>query len=97
MRSNTKLSGFEKKVLAAMRDEQKNVKIINDGNTTVAYCEFPNTVEFSTSVTSPDEKKFRAKVGEFYARNRMDSGETVKMSTKDFYDMVECLFGVYEI
>jgi hypothetical protein len=94
MRSNTKLSGFEKKVLAAMREEQKDVKIVNDGITTVAYLKFPNTVEFSTSVSSPEEKKFRAKVGEFYARNRMDSGETVKMTAEDFDGMLTYIFGI---
>ena len=95
MASNTKLLGFEKKVLAAMREEQKDVKIVNDGKTTIAYRILPNTVEFSLSVASPDEKKFRSKVGEFCARNRMDSGETVKMAKNDFYNMMEAVYTIY--
>ena len=96
MRSNTKLSGFQKDALKALRDNQKNVKIVVNWQTTIAYREFPNTVEFSLSVSSPDEKKFRAKVGEYMARNRMSGGETVKMSTGDFYHMLgDGVFGIY--
>lgn len=96
MVSNTKLSDIEKKVLAAMRDGQKNVNIVNDGKTTIAYRQFPTTVEFSTSVSSGTEKKFRNKVGEYFARARMDNGETVKMDTLDFFAMLEIVYFITE-
>lgn len=95
MVSNSKLNAFQKGMLIALRERQKNVKIVNDGNTTVAYREFPNTVEFSLSVSSDTEKKFRARVGEYYARSRMDWGETVKMRKADFYLMMEVLYNTY--
>lgn len=95
MRSNTKLSAHEKMVLVALRKEQKDVKIVIEWQSTIAYREFPNTVEFSLSVSSPGEKKLRSKVGEYWARNRMDSGETVKMRKADFYLMMEVVYNTY--
>lgn len=95
MASNTKLSAFEKNTLENMRLNQKGVKIVNNGETTIAYREFPNTVEFSLSVSSRDEKKFRAKVGEYYARIRMEYNETVKMATNDFYMLADGVFDIY--
>ena len=92
MASNTKLLDSEKSLLKEMRMYQKGVTVVNNGKTTIAYREFPNTVEFSTSVSSPDEKKFRPKVGEFYARDRMDHGVTVKMDKNDFDAMFEFVF-----
>lgn len=95
MASNTKLNFAEKEFLRDMRLAQKNVKIVVEWQTTIAYREFPNTIEFSLSVASPDEKKFRVKVGEYHARNRMDNGETVKMRKVDFYTMMECAYNTY--
>jgi hypothetical protein len=95
MASNTKLLDFQKFDLEVLRALQKDVKIVNNGKTTIAYRVLPNTVEFSLSVASPDEKKFRAKVGEFCARSRMDSGETVKMRKADFYLMMEVVCNTY--
>lgn len=95
MASNTKLNLFQKNDLHDLRDLQKDVKIVNNGKTTIAYRVFPNTVEFSLSVSCDTEKKFRAKVGEFHARGRMYENETVKMAKNDFYNMMESVFGVY--
>ena len=96
MVSNTKLAFLEILNLMDLRISQKNVKVLNNGQTTIAYREFANTVEFALAVSSPDEKKFRAKVGEYYARNRMEYNETVKMATYDFYHMMEFVFGIYK-
>lgn len=95
MASNTKLSFDEKEFLRDLRLEQKNVKVLNNGQTTIAYRVFPNTVEFSLAVWSLDEKKFRAKVGEYYARKRMEYNETVKMEKNDFYNMMGDVFNIY--
>lgn len=95
MASNTKLLEFQKELLEEMRETQKDVKTVTDGKTTIAYREFPNTVEFALAVSSPDEKKFRAKVGEYHARRRLDDFESVKMAKNDFYTMMEAVFDAY--
>ena len=92
MVSNTKLTFAQKEFLADMRVSQKGVTVVNNGKTTIAYREFPNTVEFSLSVSSDTEKKFRAKVGEYLARLRLDDFETVKMDKNDFDAMFEFVF-----
>jgi hypothetical protein len=89
--ANTKLDSFDKQYLKDLREIQQAYKVENNGETTVVYRDCSNTVEFSLSVASPDEQKFRRKVGEFYARIRMNAGETVKMKTSDFYYMLENL------
>ena len=89
--SNTKLNPDQKSDLKALRACQPDFKFENNGVTTVVYREAGNTVEFTLSVASPNEKKFRAKVGEYYARMRADSGETVKMLKNDFYNMLVCM------
>jgi hypothetical protein len=92
MVSNSKLNAFQKGLLKEMRMYQKGVTVGNNGKTTIAYREFPNTVEFSLSVSSDTEQKFRARVGEFHARDRMDHGVTVKMDKNDFDAMFEFVF-----
>lgn len=88
MASNSKLSAQQKIDLRIFRESQLDFKVANNGVTTVVYREFKNTVEFAVSVAGPDELKFRRKVGEFYARERVDYGNTQKMLTNDFYGML---------
>ena len=70
-------------------------RLVQNDGTTIAFIERGNTVEFSLSVCSPDEKKFRAKVGEYHALMAFEHGETVKMRTVDFFDMLSGVFGIY--
>lgn len=95
--SNTKLNPFQKGMLKGLREMQSGaVEICNlDNQTVIAWRDRGNTVEFALSVMSPDEKKFRPKVGEFYARTRFDNGETVKMLREDFECMCETVFDCY--
>lgn len=93
MLSNTKLTDYQKNCLRKLRTFQ-NTEFVSNGETTIAYRELGNTFEFSTAIMSQDERKFRPKVGEFYARDRFDNGFTVKMGRYDFMYMLETVFGI---
>lgn len=93
--ANTKLNEFEKQ----LRKEDKaqavtdNIQVMNlDDKTVMAYKVWPNTVEFSLSVMSPDEQKFRVKVGEYLALRKFLFGETVKMARYDFEIMCKAVW-----
>lgn len=92
-KSNTKLSMWAKESLNAHIENMGYTgyahKLVHNRCTTIAYTERGNTVEFSLSVASPDEKKFRPRVGAFYALDRFECGQTVKMKKEDFQGMLE--------
>jgi hypothetical protein len=92
--SNTKLTPEQKQCLKSLKAQLQNVTIKTDGKTTIAYQEKGNTVEFALSVMSPNEKKFRAKVGEFFALNAFVNSKTVKMGGFDFLCMMDTIFGL---
>ena len=89
--ANSKISKSDKQWLKLAKAENPGVEFHTNEETTVAFRDNPNcnTVEFALSVASPDEQKFRRKVGEFYAMERMVNGSTVKMKREDFYFMLE--------
>jgi hypothetical protein len=87
MRSNSKLTPYQKAELVDMK-LTTYAELVNNGETTIAYKERGNIVEFSMSVMSPNEKKFRRKVGEYFALIRFDLNQTVKMSRHDFFYML---------
>lgn len=92
MNSNTKLDHTQKSILKGVKKEarEKGIKWANNGETTVAWKLMGNTVRFAMSVSSPDEIKFRRKVGEYHAITRlMWDGEYTIMSILDFYYMLE--------
>lgn len=99
--SNTKLNSVEKSDLKQRLAVFPGVIVANSvTGVTVAVCEvFPgsNTVKVSTSVQSPDELKFRAKVGKFNALCNMEAGIYVNFPTPfdplDFADMLSCMAG----
>lgn len=75
MASNTKLSGPQKDGLKLFKDEMpKNMAFGQCGRVTVLAQITGNVVRFSTSVASPDEKKFRRKVGQYHAATRWEDG-----------------------
>lgn len=95
MVSNTKLNAKTKSILKDMKIEAKNmgITVVNNGETTFAYQLKGNTVKFSTSVSSPDENKFRRKVGEYLAIERlMWDNKCVVMNVIDFESMLESIF-----
>ena len=92
-KSNTKLADYQKEALKgmlyAMGANGFAHKLAHNGETVIAYTERGNTTEFSLAIASSDEKKFRPRVGAFYALDRFGTGETVKMAKWDFVDMLE--------
>lgn len=91
----TKLTADQKEILADMKIDAATmgIKVVNDGNTTIAYMVQGNTVRFSTSVTAPTEKKFRRKVGEYLALNRLiEDNEYVIMNKFDFDNMMTLVY-----
>ena len=99
MQSNTKLTAEQKEILREMREIQDGaVQVLNlDNKTTMAFMPKGNTVEFALSVMSDNEKKFRPKVGEYFARCRFENDETVKMEKHDFMRMCETVWDAYPI
>lgn len=95
MQSNTKLNDAQKENLREMRKYQDVQVLPLDYKTTIAFMPRGNTVEFALSVMSYNEKKFRPKVGEYFARCRFENGETVKMEKHDFMLMCEHVWDAY--
>lgn len=94
--SNSKLDQYENDQRKIVKAEfkQDGGRVVNDGITTIAYLQVSaNLVEFSTSICSPDEQKFRRKVGEFYALQRFEEGNTVKMRVPEFHTMMRAVYG----
>lgn len=91
MNSNTKLTPDQKFILKDLKKEARDngINWANNGETTIAFKRMGNTVRFSTSVSSPDETKFRRKVGEYYALIRlMDHDNYVVLNLSDFDNMM---------
>lgn len=94
MRSNTKLTPEQKAQLKAYK-EFSPATVVDNGETVIAYMEKGNTVEFALSVMSPNEKKFRRKVGQYHALERFIWDQNIKMKKQDFYVMMADVFYIY--
>lgn len=97
MNSNTKLNSLQKSVLKDMKIEalEKGIQWADNEETTIAFVLKGNTIQFAISVTSPDEIKFRRKVGQYHAISRlMWDGEYTVMNTSDFYHMMRDVFNI---
>lgn len=92
MQSNTKLTKAQKTELKALKRALPNVRFAHMGRTTVAFKHTGDLVEFATAICAPNEKKYRTKVGEMYALNRFDFGETVKLPFTHFDNFVDTTF-----
>lgn len=92
--ANSKIGAVQKSWLKSFKVARPNVCFHNNEETTIAFQDNANcnTVEFALSVMSPDENKFRRKVGEYCAMDRFENGATVKMKRVDFYEMMENLY-----
>lgn len=76
MASNTKLSSDDKESLKFFKQEMpKNMAFGQCGRVTVLAQVTGNVVRFSTAVASPDERKFRRKVGQYHAADRWQNNE----------------------
>ena len=96
MTSNTKLSPDQKAILREMLNDAclNRVHVVNlDDVTTIAYQDNGQTVKFSLAVMAQDEKKFRAKVGQYHALTRFIHGDQyVTMNRADFNYMCESVW-----
>ena len=91
MTSNSKLTpeqNAERKELKFAAFAQ-GIALAHNGKTTIAFKHKGNTVELALSVASPDEVKFRRKVGEFFALCKFFDGATITMSKWDFDYMLD--------
>lgn len=79
--SNTKLGSYQKEILKADFESAKldGVTLETHGRVTIAYKRMGNTVRIATSVASPNEKKIRRKVGQFYALCAWYEGNTIAL------------------
>jgi hypothetical protein len=93
MQSNSKLTADQKIILRDMLDEAQanDIRVVNlDSITTMACRDCGDNVEFSLAVMSSNEKKFRAKVGQFHALERLlYNDQFVIMRRIDFQIMCE--------
>jgi hypothetical protein len=98
MQANTKLTAEQKSelrdLLQVARVQGIKVVCLNERNT-LAYRRRGNTTEFALSVKAPNEKKFRAKVGKYWALLRFFNGQKVAMDSQDFDIMTEAVFDAY--
>lgn len=87
MASNTKLSHIDKADLKVFKEGMtKNMAFGQCGRVTVLVQITGNVVRFSTAVASPDEQKFRRKVGQFHAAARWHNDEiSVTPTPVSFY------------
>lgn len=94
--SNSKLTQDQKDALKDWKAwaKPRNIKLINNGKTTIAFRGSGNTVKFATSVCSDTEGKYRRKVGEYYALSRFMDSITIVMNAYDFENMVYETFGI---
>lgn len=88
MTSNSKLDNLQKEILQDMRENDENVTVVTNGyDTVIAFEMMGENVRFATAIKSPDEKKFRFKVGEYHARCRLDEGRWAILTQGDFDNM----------
>lgn len=89
MQSNSKLTDLQKQFLKAKQLANPEVKFAIMGKTTIAFKHVGDNVEFATAICADTEKKNRPKVGKYYAIQRFENGQTVKMPFFQFDNMLE--------
>jgi len=86
MASNSKLLSSEKADLKALKKSMpKNMAFAQSGPVTVLVRVMTNCVHVSTALASPNEKKVRAKVGQYRAAERMFENIYVSLPRPDLY------------
>lgn len=75
MASNTKLDFEQKEILRDMRNEAGKLGVVIEHfpevGVTIASLNKGNTARVATAIMSDDERKYRKKVGEYYALSRL--------------------------
>lgn len=95
MFSNSKLTRETKDALKALARALPKVTVEHfpASNITIAYDNtmVGNCVEFAVAICSPNELKYRKKVGAWMALNRFDLGQTGKLPKDVFNQFCEML------
>lgn len=89
MQSNSKLSKYAKSQLKDLLEANPSVKFAIMGKTTIAFHHVGDNVEFATAICADNEKKNRPKVGKYWAMQRFDNCQTVKLPFTQFDNMLE--------
>lgn len=93
MASNTKLDRSSKNLLKKLKANYPHVKFATDATQLVcAFYPVGGNVRFAFAIMSPDEQKFRRKVGEMYALKRVlpDWADQATILPEGlFYDLLE--------
>jgi hypothetical protein len=92
MFSNSKLDKIQKAYLKEMAEFNPQIAFAIMGKTTIAFKHVGDNVEFATAIRADNEKKNRPNVGKYFALNRFENGQTVKMPFVQFDNMVESAF-----
>ena len=83
MQSNSKLTDYQKSLRKQMLAQFAGV-LATSGRVTVALERTGEKMgRFSLAIASEDERKIRRKVGEFYALNRFDDGDSQSVRLAD--------------
>lgn len=95
MASNTKLTKEQKSILRDMKAEYPHVNFATDGDqVTCAFYHEGDNVRFAFSIMSPDEIKFRRKVGELHAMEHVlpdFNAQYAILPEAYFYEMLNAL------
>lgn len=89
--SNSKLTKDQKEYLRYLLADNPQVNFHFIGDTTIAYEQLENFVEFSTAICSEGEKKFRKSVGKYWAMNRLVNAGGVKLPKDQFDVMIDIM------
>ena len=89
MQSNSKLTAGQKTSLKSMMKFLPDVQFATIGKTTIAFQHVGDLVEFATAICADNEKKNRPKVGKFYAMQRFENGQSVKLPFFQFDNMLD--------
>jgi hypothetical protein len=92
MLSNSKLTQDQKDWLKIMSNLHPEIRFAIAGETTFAFKNLGDIVEFATAICSDSEKKNRAKVGKYFALDRYFDGHTVKLKFVDFDNMLDAIY-----
>ena len=92
MASNTKLTQDQKDTLKYWKKDNPDAVFFNNGVVTACIMQefsISRMYRVTLSTMSPDENKFRNKVGQYFAFDSMDKGKGVLMNINTLYDFLD--------
>jgi hypothetical protein len=87
----TKAQKIERKAMIVHNPEMRLYPFLNAGAGAIVACKFPfpgaKIAQFAVAICSPDEQKFRYKVGEFHAMQKLLDGQFLQVPCNGFDEM----------